>query len=67
MQGIEMVDLADAEMVKQLLERDGPMPDRSWSHSSEGECRYSELYNGEPCPWCEAEARRLEREQQSET
>jgi hypothetical protein len=57
-----MVDLADEEMVTQLLARDGPMPDRSWSHSADGECRYSELYDGEPCPWCEAETRRRERE-----
>ena len=59
-----MVDLADEEMVKQLVARDGPMPNRSWSHAAEGECRYSELYDGEPCPWCEAETRRRERETQ---
>jgi hypothetical protein len=57
-----MVDLPDAEMLRRLVARDGPLPERSWSHSEEGECRYSELYEGEPCPWCEAETRRRERE-----
>lgn len=61
-----MVDLADEEIVRQLEARDGPMPDRSWSHSNDGECRYSELYDGEPCPWCEAETRRREREAAAE-
>ena len=57
-----MVDLPDEELLRQLIARDGPLPERSWSHSGEGECRYSELYNGEPCPWCDAEQRRRERE-----
>jgi hypothetical protein len=57
-----VVDVADAEMVELLEQRDGPLADRSWPHSSEGECRYSELYKGQPCPWCEAEKRRRQRE-----
>lgn len=56
------MDVEDAELVKLLEARDGPLPDRSWSHSAEGECRYTELYGGEPCPWCAAEQRRRERE-----
>jgi hypothetical protein len=55
-----MVDLADEELIKRLTVRDGPIPERSWSHAEEGECRYSEMYDGEPCPWCEAAARRRE-------
>ncbi len=57
-----MVQLADEELIEQLTARDGPLPDRIWPHSDEGECGFSELYEGEPCPWCEAEARRDERE-----
>jgi len=62
-----MVDLADEDLIRLLTARDGPMPDRSWSHADEEECRYSELYDGEPCPWCEAEASRREREAQAPT
>jgi hypothetical protein len=57
-----MVDLPDEELIKRLTARDGPIPDRSWSHAEEGECRYSEMYGGEPCPWCAALERRRERE-----
>lgn len=60
-----MVDLPDEKLVQKLIERDGPIPERSWAHSAEGECRYSELYDGAPCPWCEAESRRREREAQN--
>jgi hypothetical protein len=63
---ILMVDVADDELIKLLTDRDGPIPDRSWSHADEGECRYSEMYDGEPCPWCEALARRLEREAEAQ-
>jgi hypothetical protein len=52
------MDVGDTELVRLLTERDGPLPERSWSHSTEGECRYSDLYDGQPCPWCEAERRR---------
>jgi len=45
-------------MLALLEARDGPLPERSWSHASEGECRYAELYEGQTCPWCEAEKRR---------
>jgi hypothetical protein len=50
-------------MMLALLEaRDGPLPERSWPHESEDRCRYSELYDGEACPWCEAVRRRQEAE-----
>ena len=62
-----MVDVADADLVHLLEERDGPMPDRSWPHSAEGECRYSEMYRGQECPWCAAEARRRESQAQSQS
>jgi hypothetical protein len=64
--GLEMVDLPDDDLIKRLTDRDGPLPDRSWSHAEEGECRYSELYDGELCPWCEAAERRREREAQGQ-
>jgi len=56
------VDVADTDLVRILTERDGPLPDRSWPHSSEGDCRYSEMYEGKECPWCAAARRRAERE-----
>jgi hypothetical protein len=56
------VNVPDIELVVLLEDRDGPLPERSWSHASEGECRYAELYDGQPCPWCEADRRRRERE-----
>jgi hypothetical protein len=56
------VDVADTELIALLERRDGPLPERSWSHASEGECRYAEMYDGQPCPWCEAEKRRKARE-----
>ena len=51
------MDVRDAEMVALLLARDGP-PSPTPPHSAYGACRYSELYGGKPCPWCEAEGRR---------
>jgi hypothetical protein len=56
------MDVPDAEMVKRLEKRDGPLGSYWRPHSSEGVCRYSEMYDGEPCPWCEAETRRRQRE-----
>jgi hypothetical protein len=56
------VDVADIDLIRLLTERDGPLPERSWSHVSEGECRYSETYKGKPCPWCAAARRRAQRE-----
>ena len=56
------MDIPDEVLVQKLQQRDGPIPDRSWPHSAEGECRYTELYRGQPCPWCEAESRRRARE-----
>jgi hypothetical protein len=56
------VDVPDTELIVLLERRDGPLPERSWSHASEGECRYAEMYDGRGCPWCEAEKRRKQRE-----
>jgi hypothetical protein len=56
------VNVSDTELIFLLEKRDGPLPQRSWSHASEGECRYSELYEGQACPWCEAAKRRAEQE-----
>lgn len=55
------MDVADTELIALLERRDGPLPERSWAHDSE-HCRYAELYEGQPCPWCAAEQRRRERE-----
>ena len=52
------MDIPDEQLVQILQQRDGPLQERSWPHSAEGECRYSEMYRGKPCPWCEAERRR---------
>lgn len=58
-----MVNVPDSELIVLLEKRDGPLPERSWSHlSKDGVCRYAELYDDEPCPWCEAEKRRRSRE-----
>ena len=56
------MDLPDNDLIRQLQERDGPLPARSWPHSTEGDCRYSEMYEGQQCPWCAAEERRRQRE-----
>jgi hypothetical protein len=56
------LNVADTELIVLLEQRDGPLPDRSWSHASEGECRYAELYDGQACPWCAAARRREQRE-----
>jgi hypothetical protein len=52
------VNVPDTQMLAMLEARDGPLPERSWSHASEGECRYAELYENKTCPWCTAEKRR---------
>jgi hypothetical protein len=52
------MDVDDACLVQGLEARDGPMPVRTRSHWSTGECRYSEVMGGRACPWCEAERRR---------
>lgn len=56
------MNVPDTELIVLLEERDGPLPERSWSHASEGDCRYSELYDGQECPWCAAARRREQRE-----
>ena len=61
------MDVADIDLVRILAQRDGPLPDRSWPHSSEGDCRYSETYRGKECPWCAAARRRAEREAAGQT
>ena len=57
------MDVPDIELIALLEKRDGPLPERSWSHASEGECRYAELYDGKACPWCAAARRREDREE----
>ena len=52
------MDVPDTELIVLLERRDGPLPERSWAHASEGECRYSEQYEGQACPWCAAARRR---------
>ena len=59
------MDLPDAELVRRLEARDGPLGTYARAHSADGECRYSEMYDGEPCPWCEAEANRRRRNAQA--
>jgi hypothetical protein len=50
------MDLPDQEIVRALLARDGRL--RFTSHRAEGGCRFADLYEDEPCPWCLAEDRR---------
>lgn len=57
-----MMEIRDEELVQRLEARDGPLAERSVPHSAFGDCRYAEQYEGAACPWCEAEARRWERE-----
>ncbi len=52
------IGLNDKDLIVRLIQRDGPIPARGFPHSAEGVCRYSEMYAGKPCPWCEAERRR---------
>ena len=54
------MDVSDEELVVRLRERDGD--DRRYGGHDVAECRYAELYEDQPCPWCEAVRRRLERE-----
>jgi len=56
------MDLPDADLARLLLERDGPQPERYSRHRAGGDCRYADLYPDTPCPWCEAEQRRRDRE-----
>src|SRR5688572_24939082 len=60
--GRNRMDVADADMVRELELRDGRLKERSLSHAASGACRYSDLYPDQTCPWCEAERRRVERE-----
>jgi hypothetical protein len=52
------VDIPDAELVRQLTARDGPLALRYRPHREDGVCRFAALYaeKGRPCPWCEAQA-----------
>ena len=59
------MNVPDTELIVLLEQRDGPLPDRSWSHATESECRYAELYDGQPCPWCAAAKRREQGETES--
>lgn len=56
------MNVSDTELISLLEQRDGPLPERSWPHASGSACRYTELYDGQPCPWCEAVRRRQEGE-----
>jgi hypothetical protein len=56
------VNVGDRDLVRLLTERDGPLPDRSWPHAAEDDCRYTETYKGRECPWCAAARRRAQRE-----
>ena len=58
------MDLPDEELVRGLTARDGPLRARFFSHRGSGSCRYAAVYP-EGCPWCAAEDRRREREQQA--
>jgi hypothetical protein len=55
------VNVPDVDLVKLLEARDGPLVERSFAHD-EANCRYSEQYEGQACPWCEAVRRRHERQ-----
>ena len=61
------MNVPDTDLIRLLTERDGPLPDRSWAHVSEGDCRYSETYKGKECPWCAAARRRAELEASGQT
>ena len=65
MLGLEM-QVPDVVLVRELEARDGPLGSYWRPHSAEGVCRYVEHYGAESCPWCEAEARRIEREKPAE-
>jgi hypothetical protein len=53
-----VIGIPDPELVTALVQRDGVIPERYAPHSAAGACRYPELYDGQSCPWCEAEQRR---------
>jgi hypothetical protein len=59
------MDLPDADLVRRLEARDGSLGRLARPHSAAGVCRYKEQYERD-CPWCEAEARRVERESQGD-
>jgi hypothetical protein len=54
------MDLSDEELVLRLRERDGA--GRRYAGHDVDACKYSEYYDNQPCPWCEAARRRLDRE-----
>ena len=56
------MNLPDEEMLRRLLLRDGPLPERYSAHNARGDCRYAEDYAGQVCPWCAAAERRRARE-----
>jgi hypothetical protein len=55
------MDVADVQLVRLLEARDGPLGMYWRPHSAAGVCRYAEVYK-QDCPWCEAEAKRRERQ-----
>lgn len=52
--------LSDDDLVRGLVLRDGPFPERTRRHWDTGQCRYAEKVGDRECPWCEAERRRLQ-------
>jgi hypothetical protein len=54
------MNVSDAEMVRELEARDGPLGSRWRPHREvDGSCRYADLYPEKGCPWCDAEDRRI--------
>src|ERR1041384_683232 len=54
------LNLPDAELIRRLEDRDGPLGSRIRVHSTEDGCRYPQLYSDGECPWCNAERQRQE-------
>jgi hypothetical protein len=52
------MDVTDAELVRLLEARDGPLGSRWRPHRRDDECPYPDLYPEGDCPWCAAEVRR---------
>ena len=58
---LRTMNLPDAEMLRLLILRDGPLR-RSLPHDASGACRYAAYYPDADCPWCAAVRRRNARE-----
>jgi hypothetical protein len=54
------MNVADADLVRILEERDGPLGSAWRPHlTDDGRCRYGDLYPEGECPWCIAERARI--------